>query len=118
MKSLLAAAATAALLTGASVASAQMYQQPMTPPPGPMYGAPMQQQPMPTQPMQMQQQPMQMQQPTTISGTPSWMQDDGSSSDHPIHNPGDVSGDGLNAQYRGGLTVPPGTGFPAQPNQQ
>jgi hypothetical protein len=106
MKSLLAAAATAALLTGAGagVASAQMYQQPMTPPPSPMYGAPMQQQPMP--------------QPAPISATPAWMQDDGSSSDHPIHNPGDVSGDGLNAQYRGGLTVPPGTGFPAQPNQQ
>jgi len=61
---------------------------------------------------------MQMQRPTTISGTPAWMQDDGSSSDRPIHNPGDVSGDRLNARYQGGLTTAPGTGFPAEWNQQ
>lgn len=54
---------------------------------------------------------------TTTMGTPSWMMDDGSSSDYPIHNPGDISGDRLNAQYRGGLTVPPGEGLPAYPGQ-
>ena len=53
----------------------------------------------------------------TIMGTPSWMMDDGSSSDFPIHNPGDISGDRLNAQYLGGLTVPPGHGLPAYPGQ-
>lgn len=47
-----------------------------------------------------------------------WMMDDGSSSDYPIHNPGDISGDRLNAQYLGGLTVPPGQGFPAYPGQR
>ena len=91
MKSLLAAAATAALLTGAGVASAQMYPPaPQMPPSLPMY------------------------QPMNFVGTPSWMQDDGSSSDHPIHNAGDFSADQLNAQYRGGLIVPPGAGFPAR----
>jgi hypothetical protein len=105
MKSLLATAATIALLTAAGPVSAQMYQ-PMNPPPPPM------------QQMQQMQQPMPMQQPTTISGTPSWMQDDGSSSDHPIHNPGDVSGEQLNSQYQGGLTTAPGTGFPAAPGQR
>ena len=54
---------------------------------------------------------------TTLMGTPSWMMDDGSSSDFPVHNPGDISGDRLNAQYRGGLTVPPGEGLPAYPGQ-
>ena len=56
-----------------------------------------------------------MQQATTVSGTPSWMQDDGSSSDHPIHNPGDFSADRLNAQYQGGIPTTPGHGFPAYP---
>jgi hypothetical protein len=50
--------------------------------------------------------------------TPSWMRDDGSSSDHPIHNHDDQSGDALNAQYSGGLTTAPGTGLPAYPGQQ
>lgn len=54
---------------------------------------------------------------TTMMGTPSWMMDDGSSSDFPIHNPGDISGDRLNAQYSGGLTVPPGQGLPGYPGQ-
>ena len=58
--------------------------------------------------------PAPMQQPSYVSGTPSWMQDDGSSSDHPIHNPGDVSGDRMNSRYQGGLMIPLGTGFPAQ----
>lgn len=44
---------------------------------------------------------------------PPWMQDDGSSSNYPIPMPGDISGDRLNAQYRGGIPVPPGRGFPA-----
>jgi hypothetical protein len=87
MKTLLAAAAAIALVAGAGPASAQM-----VPPTNP---AP-------------------MQQPSYVSGTPSWMQDDGSSSDHPIHNPGDVSGDRMNSRYQGGLMTPPGTGFPAQ----
>jgi len=47
-----------------------------------------------------------------------WMMDDGSSSDFPIHNPGDISGDRLNAHYLGGMTVPPGEGFPAYPGQR
>jgi hypothetical protein len=42
-----------------------------------------------------------------------WMMDDGSSSDFPIHNPGDISGDRLNAQYLGGIDVAPPNGFPA-----
>ena len=87
MKTLLSVAAVAAILAGAGPVSAQMYQ-PMNPPP--------------------------MQQPYYVSGTPSWMQDDGSSSDHPIHNPGDVSGEQLNSQYRNGIPAAPGTGFPAQ----
>jgi hypothetical protein len=97
MKTLLAAAATVALVAGAGIASAQMYSQPMMSP------APMYRQMEPAQPMQ---------QPMTISTTPSWMQDDGSSSDFPIHNPGDVSGDRLNSQYSGGLMTTPGNGFP------
>jgi hypothetical protein len=101
MKSLFAAAATVALVAGAGIASAQMYQQPMMPPPA-------YQQPMP------EAQSTPMQQPTTISGTPSWMQDDGSSSDYPIHNPGDVSGNRLNGRYQGGMITTPGNGFPAQ----
>ena len=45
--------------------------------------------------------------------SPTWMMDDGSSSDFPIHNPGDISGDRLNAQYLGGIDVAPPNGFPA-----
>jgi hypothetical protein len=89
MKPLLAATAIAAVFALAGPVSAQMYQQRMNPAP--------------------------MQQPTYTSGTPSWMQDDGSSSDHPIHNPGDVSGDRLNAQYQGGIPTTDGSGFPALP---
>jgi hypothetical protein len=56
-----------------------------------------------------------MTQPSYISGTPSWMQDDGSSSDHPVHMPGDHSGDQLNMLYQNGISVPPGMGLPAGP---
>jgi hypothetical protein len=105
MKPLLATAAIVAVFALAGPVSAQMYQ-PMNPPP-PMYQQPMN--PGPVRPMQ---------QPTYTSGTPSWMQDDGSSSDHPIHNPGDISGARLNSQYQGGLTVPPGQGFPAMGDQR
>jgi len=91
MKALLATTAIAAVFAIAGPVSAQNYQ--------PMQPAP-------------------MQQPTYTSVTPPWMQDDGSSSDHPIHNSDDVSGDRLNSQYRGGLTVPPGQGFPAWPGQR
>ena len=44
---------------------------------------------------------------------PSTMQDDGSSSDYPIPMPGDKSGDALNSQYQGGISVPIPQGFPA-----
>ena len=44
---------------------------------------------------------------------PSWMQDNGGATDHPVHMPGDFSADALNAQYRDGITVPYGRGFPA-----
>ena len=37
---------------------------------------------------------------------PPWMQDDGSSSDHPVHMPSDFTSDRLNWQYRNGLTLP------------
>ena len=95
MKSLIAAATTVALLTGAGVASAQMYPQaPQMPPSLPMY------------------------QPMNFVGAPSWMQDDGSSSDYPIHNPGDRSGDAMNAQYQGGIPTAPGHGFPAYPGEE
>lgn len=112
MKTLLAATAAIALLTGAGVASAQMYQQPMDPP----------MQPRPMQTYQSMQEPVQpMQRPTYTSGAmmgaPSWMQDDGSSSDYPIHNPGDISGQRLNSEYSGGLTTAPGNGLPAEPGQ-
>jgi hypothetical protein len=50
--------------------------------------------------------------------TPSWMMDDGSSSDHPIHMPGDISGERLNREYSGGIYTAPGTGFPAYPGQR
>lgn len=109
MKTLLAAAAIATISLSGPV-PAQTYQ-PMNPAMQPM-------QPMPMQTYQ----PVQpMQQPTYTSGamgTPSWMMDDGSSSDHPIHNPGDRSGNALNSQYSGGLTVPPGQGLPGYPGQR
>jgi opacity protein-like surface antigen len=95
MKTLLAAAAIATVALSGPVL-AQTYQ-PMNP---------------------AQPQPMQ---PTYTSGTmgaPSWMTDDGSSSDHPIHNRGDRSGDALNSQYNGGLTVPAGQGLPGYPGQR
>ncbi|HWD59786.1 MAG TPA: hypothetical protein VG308_15975 [Stellaceae bacterium] len=60
----------------------------------------------------------QMYRTTTTMGAPSWMTDDGSSSDFPIHNPGDISGERLNAQYGGGMTVPPGQGLPGYPGQR
>jgi hypothetical protein len=105
MKTLFATVAGAALLALAGPVSAQMYQ-PMQPQPAPLQ----MQQPMPPQPMQ---------QPTFTSGTqPSWMQDDGSSSDHPVPMPGDRSGSRLNSRYINGINVPPGTGLPAEPDQQ
>ena len=52
--------------------------------------------------------------PAPLSMTPDWMMDDGSSSDFPIHMPGDISGDRLNSQYLGGIYVPPGQGLPAR----
>jgi opacity protein-like surface antigen len=91
MKRFLAAFAGATLLA-AGAASAQMYQ--------------------PMQPAPMRQMPIQQ------TGVPSWMQDDGSSSDHPTPMPGDHSGDRLNSQYRGGINVPPGQGLPAQSDQR
>ena len=103
MKTLLVSAAAIALIAGAGVASAQMYQ----PASAPTY-----------QTYQTYQGPMQpMQWTTTISGAPTWMMDDGSSSDHPIHNPGDISGEQLNREYSGGFYTAPGTGFPAYPGQ-
>ena len=130
MKTLRAATAAIALFAAAGSASAQMYE-PMNPTvtpntttttttqtyrtyqPGDAYQ---------TQGYQTMQGPVQpMQQPTYTSGAigaPSWMQDDGSSSDYPIHNPGDRSGDPLNAQYQGGIPTAPGHGFPAYPVQE
>jgi hypothetical protein len=53
-----------------------------------------------------------------VYAAPPWMQDDGSSSDHPTHMPSDVSGEALNHAYRHGLTVPsdapPGYGPPPE----
>ena len=112
MKTLLAATAAVALIAAAGTASAQTYQ-PMPPPLAPDAAA---------QGYQVMQAPVQpMPQPTYTAGptmTPSWMRDDGSSSDHPIHNHDDQSGDRLNAQYSGGLTTAPGTGLPAYPGQR
>ena len=113
MKTLLAATAAVALIAAAGAASAQTYQ-PMPPPLAPDAAA---------QSYQTMQAPVQpMQQPTFTSGAmmgvPSWMRDDGSSSDYPIHNAGDRSGDALNSQYSGGLTTAPGTGLPAYPGQR
>jgi hypothetical protein len=56
--------------------------------------------------------------PQTVYMTPSWMMDDGSSSDHPIHMPGDISGERLNREYSGGIYTAPGMGFPAYPGQR
>jgi hypothetical protein len=98
MKHFLAAVAGASLVAAAGAASAQMTQ-PMNPMMNP---APMRQ--MPYQ--------------DTSTSMPPWMQDDGSSSDHPVAMPGDVSGERLNTRYRGGINVPPGMGLPAEPGQQ
>jgi hypothetical protein len=92
MKPLLAAVATIAILAGVGPVSAQM-NPPTNPPPRAQHH------------------------PSYVSGMPVWMQDDHSSSDHPIAMPGDISGDRLNAQYRGGIDVPPGQGLPAEPGQ-
>jgi hypothetical protein len=122
MKTLFTAAAAIALVAAAAPVSAQMYPYPpMNPPPmqtmqppgympaqqsysQPAYSPPAYSQPGYTQ-------------PSYISGSPSWMQDDGSSSDHPIHNAGDHSASQLNTEYQNGLTVPAGAGLPAQPGQ-
>ena len=93
MKSLFAALAGTALLTLAGPVQAQMIYAPVEtapPPPAPYYPAPYYQ-----------------------VAAPAWQMDDGSSSDFPVHMPGDVSGDQLNAQYRDGIDVPPPNGFPA-----
>ena len=50
--------------------------------------------------------------------SPTWMMDDGSSSDYPIHNPGDWSASGLNSQYMNGVYTAPGMGLPAYPGQR
>ena len=114
MKTLLAASAAIALFAAASTASAQMYE-PMNPVVAPYTTTTY-------QIYQTMQGPVQpMQQPTYTSGTlatPSWMRDDGSSSDYPVHNPGDHSGDLLNSQYQGGIPTAPGHGFPAYPDQE
>ena len=116
MKTLFTAAAAIALVAAAAPVSAQMYPyQPMNPPPmqtmqPPGYvPAPQPYPPAYSQPGYTQ--------PSYISGSQSWMQDDGSSSDHPIHNAGDHSASQLNTEYRNGLTVPAGAGLPAQPGQ-
>lgn len=51
-------------------------------------------------------------QPHTVT-IPPWIQDDGSSSDHPTPMPSDHSGNALNSQYRDGIPVAPPNGFPA-----
>jgi hypothetical protein len=56
--------------------------------------------------------------PQLMSMTPTWMMDDGSSSDHPIHNPDDFSASQLNSQYINGIYTAPGTGLPAYPYQR
>ncbi|HWB49997.1 MAG TPA: hypothetical protein VG651_12875 [Stellaceae bacterium] len=56
--------------------------------------------------------------PPAMSMNPTWMTDDGSSSDYPVHNPGDISGERLNRNYSGGIYTAPGMGFPAYPGQQ
>jgi hypothetical protein len=52
-------------------------------------------------------------QPVELQPMPSWMQDTGGTTDHPVHMPGDRSADALNAQYRNGIAAPYGSGFPA-----
>jgi hypothetical protein len=108
MKKLLSAAAAIALLAAAGPASAQVFQslRPVPPPPG-----------YPSMDVPSGPQSTITPQPSEISAAPSWMQDDGSSSDYPIHNPGDRSGDPLNSQYQGGIPTAPGHGFPAYPGQ-
>jgi hypothetical protein len=93
MKTLLAAVATIAILAGAGPVSAQM-----NPPTKAPHHA--------------------RHHPSYVSDTPSWMQDDHSSSDHPIRMRGDISGERLNSQYLGGIDVPPGQGLPAEPAQR
>jgi hypothetical protein len=130
MKTLLAATAAITLFAAAGPVSAQMYQ-PMNPAVAPDTTTTYQTyQTQPYPPMrndqmqgyQMMQGPVQpVPQPTYTSGTmgtPSWMRDDGSSSDYPVHNPGDHSGDPLNSQYQGGIPTAPGHGFPAYPGQE
>jgi hypothetical protein len=77
MKLFAATAALAALLAIGGAASAQSFPV-VPPPPGP---------------------------PALPALLPPWMQDDGSSSDHPIHMRSDFSGDRLNYEYRDGLPV-------------
>ena len=85
MKALISAAALAASLGLAGAAWAQ---------PTPIYG--------PNGPV-----------PAPMMMAPSTMQDDGSSSDYPVPMPGDRSGNALNSQYQGGISVPIPQGFPA-----
>ena len=83
MKSLFAALAGTALLALAAPASAQMQRL------QPMNSAPMQQTPF------------------HQTALPSWMQDDGSSSDYPVHMPGDFgAADELNRLYGNGIPQP------------
>jgi hypothetical protein len=58
--------------------------------------------------------PAPVQHPVYMSG-PSWMQDDGSSSDYPVPMKGDRSGDEMNMRVLNGIPVPPGHGLPAEP---
>jgi hypothetical protein len=97
MKPIIAALAGTALLALAAPVSAQTLQPPMNP-------TPMQTAPPSGFTTVNQLQPQAL---------PPWMQDDGSSSDHPVHNPGDFSSGQLNSQVQGGIPVPPGQGFPA-----
>jgi hypothetical protein len=83
MKTLFAALAGTALLALAAPASAQMQRL------QPMSSAPMQQTPF------------------QQAAAPSWMQDDGSSSDYPVHMPGDFgAADELNRLYGNGIPEP------------
>ena len=77
MKSFAATAALAALLAIGGAASAQSF--PVVPPP-----------------------PSPVPHPALL---PPWMQDDGSSSEHPIHVRSDFGADRLNYEYRDGLPV-------------
>jgi hypothetical protein len=60
----------------------------------------------PSMPPALAQQPMAS--ALDVSPLAPWTQNDGSSSDHPIHNPGDISGNRLNREYENGIPVPPG----------